>query len=231
MPAGTQNIPLFGLHLGLAWILALFVAFSLGPNPALAGKPAALALDVSGTTKPAIDPFSELETKTPIELAPDATIEFLHYRSCKAITVQGGRLNFSSERYLFKGGKILETKRAECPKTVALSGASKIGGIVVRGGSGNKKKAVTGTTRPSFVLVGTDADGYAAIRISRQGNTILDAKLHRRSFIYPDAAPTLEKGEFYNVTLTPAGGGKPRSFTLKPRGKPKKYTPTLIRVD
>ena len=70
-----------------------------------------------------------------------------------------------------------------------------------------------------------------AIRISRQGNTILDAKLHGRSFIYPDAAPTLEKGEFYNVTLTPAGGGKPRSFTLKPRGKPKKYTPTLIRVD
>ena len=167
----------------------------MGANGAQAGKPAALALDVSGPTKPALEPFSELETKTPIELDPDTTIEFLHYKSCKAITVRGGRLNFSEGRYLYKGGKILDTKHAECPKTVALSGASKIGGIVVRGGPSLRKKQepVSSTTRPSFVLVGARADGYATIRIMRNKKIILDAKLHGRSFIYPDSAPTLEK--------------------------------------
>lgn len=196
---------------------------------AAAGKPAALALDVSGPTTPPIEPFSELETKVPIELGAETTIEFLHYATCQAVTVQGGRLNFTSQRYLFKGGKILDTKRAECPKSVALGGASQIGGVVLRGGPGSK--AVRVTTRPSFVLVGDDADGYSRIAISHNGKTVLEADLHGRVFFYPETAPTLEKGKSYQVVLTPVSGGEQREFTLTPRGRPKKYTLTLIRVD
>lgn len=209
-------------------IFALISAVVLAPNLAFAGEPAALALDISGPSKPAVEPFTELETKTPIELDPETTIEFLHYATCKAVTIKGGRLNFTQQRFLHKGGTVLESKRAECPKTVALSGASQIGGVVFRSANGKK---VTATTRPSIVLVGNQADTYREIRISQRGKTILEAKLHGRSFIYPDNAPTLEKGQQYEVTLTPSDGGKLRTFKLKARGKPKKYTLTLIRVD
>lgn len=208
--------------------LSILCTISLTPSFAYAGEPAALALDISGPTTPTVEPFSELETKTPIEIGPDTTIEFLHYATCKAVTVKGGRLNFTQQRFLHKGGTVLESKRAECPKTVALSGASQIGGVVFRSANGKK---VTATTRPSIVLVGSQADTYREIRISQRGKTILEAKLHGRSFIYPDTAPTLEKGQQYEVTLTPSDGGKLRTFKLKARGKPKKYTLTLIRVD
>lgn len=213
---------------GFGPLFAAAVAISIFAADGHADSPAALALDVSGATTPAVEPFSELLTKSPIELDADTTIEFLHYASCKAVVVKGGRLNFTQQRYLYKGGNILESKRADCPKSVALSGASQIGGVVLRGPG----KSVSATTRPSFVLVGAQADQYSDIQISSGGSVIFEAKLHGRSFIYPDTAPTLEKGKSYQVTLTPAEeGGKKRSFTLKARGKPKKYTLTLIRVD
>lgn len=211
-------------------IAAVFCLFAFTGTAAYAGTPAALVLDITGPTTPAVEPFSELETKSPIEIDAETTIEFLHYATCQAITVKGGRLNFTSQRYLFKGGKILDTKRAECPKKVALTGASQIGGVVLRG-SGGKQDSYRLTTRPSFVLVGADADSYTEINISRDGKSIVEAKLHGRVFFYPDSAPALEKGESYQVTLTPAGGGEPRSFNLTAQGRPKKYALTLIRVD
>ena len=77
----------------------IVVAISLGlaSTIAHAGTPAALALDVSGSTTPEIEPFSELETKSPIELDPETTVEFLHYASYQAVTVKGGRLNFTKQ--------------------------------------------------------------------------------------------------------------------------------------
>ncbi len=211
--------------------LIIFAAgiLALAAANAHAGTPAALALDVFGPTTPAVEPFSELETKSPIELDADTTMEFLHYASCKAVTVKGGRLNFTKQRYLYKGGKIIEAKRAECPKSVALTGASQIGGVILRGAG--KKKSVTATTRPSFVLIGQQADSYANISIAQNGRPVFDAKLHGRVFFYPETAPALTKGQSYDVTLTPSGGGKARNFKIKARNKPKKYTLTLIRVD
>jgi len=205
------------------------ISFGLVSTAAQAAKPAALALDVSGPTTPQIEPFTELEPKSPIELGPDTTIEFLHYHRCETITVKGGRLNFTSQRYLHKGGKVVSVKRAECAKEVALTGASAIGGIVVRSAGGNK--GVKATTRPSFVLVGKNADGYAFLRISENGKTVLESKLHGRAFFYPESAPILKRGNFYTVTLTPAGSGKPKTFKLEARRRPDKYTLTLIRVD
>ncbi|NKB55984.1 MAG: hypothetical protein GKS00_06580 [Alphaproteobacteria bacterium] len=221
---GNTDTPLQRIIKVLACLL-VFVAAE-----AHAGKPAALALDVSGPTTPAVEPFSELETKAPIVLDAETTIEFLHYKSCQAVTVKGGRLNFTEQRYLYKGGKIVSTKRAECPKSVALSGASQIGGVVLRSAGGGKS-ALKVTTRPSFVLVGPKADGFMTIRISQKSKLIVEAKLASRVFHYPKTAPTLEKGQSYEVTLSPAGGGKPRNFSLKARGRPKKNALTLIRVD
>jgi len=112
------------------------LCFQFGYGVAQAGKPAALALEVSGATTPAVEAFTELETKNPITLDASTTIEFLHYASCKTIIVQGGQLSFTEQRYLYKRGKVLGSKRAECPKSVAASGASQIGGLVLRGRGG-----------------------------------------------------------------------------------------------
>jgi len=137
-------------------------------------------------------------------------------------------LSFTEQRYLYKRGKVLGSKRAECPKSVAASGASQIGGLVLRGRGGT---GVRVTTRPSFVLVGARADGYTSIRISQNGKTIHESALSGRTFHYPDSASTLKKGQSYEVTLAPKDSAKPRKFTLKAQGRPKKGALTLIRVD
>lgn len=230
MVAAMLNIASFKRIIAGLW-RTLFASVFLtifGYGAAQAGKPAALALEVSGATTPVVEAFTELETKNTITLDASTTIEFLHYASCKTVIVQGGQLSFTEQRYLYKGGKVLGSKRAECPKSVAASGASQIGGVVMRSAGGG---GVRVTTRPSFVLVGARADEFSSIRISQGDRTIHETALDGRTFHYPDSASTLEKGQSYEVTLTPKDGAKPRKFKLKAQGRPKKDALTLIRVD
>ncbi len=152
----------------------------------------------------------------------------MHYATCQTVTVKGSRLSFTRQRFLLKGGKILSTKRAECPKSITLSGASQIGGVVLRSA---KNSTLRVTTKPSFVLVGAKADGYASIRITLNGKTVLESVLAGRAFLYPDSAPPLENSKIYKVFLKPAVGGKAQNFSFKTRGRSKRTTLMLIRVD
>lgn len=205
------------------------VAHGTTPASAANDTPTALALDITGPSKPEIEPFSELLKSDKITLGPNTVLEFIHYASCQSVTVQGGRLSFSNQRYFLKGGQILDQKRTECPKSVALSGASQIGGIVLRNNSGRTTLRVS--TKPSFVLIGKQGATYTAIRVTQNDKLVLEGALNDRVFHWPDSVAALKKGTSYTVVLTPEAGGTPRQFSLKASSSRKKSAMTLIRLD
>ncbi len=204
--------------------MAIFLA-----SPALAAGPVALATAVTGKTEPVVEPFTEFDARAKITLAPGTEIEFLHYASCQIIVVRDGTLIFTAERYLLRRGKVIRAKRAKCPKTLTLTGASQIGGIVLRGASGAKNMRVAAT--PSFILVGKRAPDVVSIRIARDGHDIVNAKNPGRAFHWPADAPRLEKGRTYTVTLTLRGQTAPKTFNIKVTDRGGKAAITLIRLD
>lgn len=206
----------------------------VGNAHAAKGAPAALALDVDGSTVPPVEPFTELERNQIIQLDPGATMGFMHYATCQSVTVKGGRLSFSKQRYFLKGGKIVNAQRAECPKRVAFKGASQIGGAILR--SSNVASALRISTKPSFVFVGNQDAKFKSIRVNQGAKTLLEGAIRGPVFHWPDGASALESGKSYAVTLMPGSGiigsgGEPRVFILKPRTLKKKGAITLIRVD
>ena len=215
-----------------SFITAILFFTTTGPAPAIAATgetPTALALDITGASVPEVEPFSELLKRDKINLGPETVLEFMHYASCQSVTVQGGRLSFSDQRYFLKGGRILSQKRAECPKSVAISGASQIGGIVLRNNPGGSTLRVP--TKPSFVLIGKKGAAYKSIRITQNDKVLLEGALEGRVFHWPDSAAALKKGSSYEVVLTPLSGDAPRNFSLKAQSSRKKGAMTLIRID
>jgi len=210
------------------WILVVAaVAVTVGAASARAASPAALVFAVTGETEPAVEAFSEIEPGNPIQIGPDTEIEFLHYARCEAVTVRGGRLNFTQERFLASGGKILDRKRSKCPKTIAVSGASEVGGVVLRSGkSGNRVP-----TRPTFVLVGARADDFGTIAVSQGDRTLLNSEVEKRVFHWPESAPDLAKGDPYVVTLRTSDGTFEKRLKVRSTGRSGKGTLTLLRVD
>ena len=208
-----------------AVIASLFIAAASWPS--LAKGPVALATSVSGQTTPAIEAFSEFQSDTKLKLLADTEIEFVHYPTCQTVIVKGGRLSFSSERYFLKKGKILSTKRAKCPRTVALAGASQIGGLVLRGSSTNKSLKVS--LNPTFVLVGDGTGSVEEISVSQDGKLIAEAMKPGRVFHWPENVPSLQKGQTYMVTLKIKGQTETQSFTIESKGGAEAIT--LIRLN
>lgn len=212
------------------WILVVTALLTvLAVAPVQAGKaPVALALDVIGVAEPALEPFAELFAGDSFTLGDDAEVTFLHYVSCQEIVVRGGHVNFSDQQYTVRKGKVVDVKRAKCPKTVSLGSDTRIGGVVLRAAG---KKALKLTPQPSFVVVGAKRDQYVKVRILKDGKALYEGALAEHHFQWPADTPPLAKGKGYALELLPAAGGKAKNVGFevgKPRGK---AAVTLVRVD
>src|SRR5947209_6720167 len=83
---GGSNVPVLGL--------LLFVGFFFATAAFAAGEPpAGMVMSVSGSVTPALAAMSEIPADTPLRLAEDAELTFLHYGRCKLVTVTGGTVN------------------------------------------------------------------------------------------------------------------------------------------
>lgn len=207
-------------------VLGGIVALLIGLGQASASEPVALILELEGETDPVVEAFGELSAGEAVKLSDTGTMLFLHYPSCAEVTVQGGRLVMSAQRYTLQGGRIVSVDRARCPKTVVLSQAGDVGGVIFRaaGGKGTKLGA-----RPEFVLAGMKTDSIAQVRIRRGEQTIADVKLKGHNFMWPAEQPDLADGDGYVAELLDAGGGIVQSlnFEVASRGRP---AVTVVRM-
>lgn len=209
--------------------MALILAFGLAP--AGAGGPAvaaavALAVEVTGKTDPAIEPFTELESGTSIQLDANTKIEFLHYNSCQTIVVHGGRITFTEQQYLVRGGELVSAERTKCPEVAAAGTQGGIGGVLMRsGGAGLKLRP-----QPRFAFVGQSRAGYDRLRVLKGGTVLLESALADNQFAWPAAEAPLAVGKDYALELSGKGDARTRiGFEVEER---RGTVPlTIVRLD
>jgi hypothetical protein len=207
----------------------LALAFAVATaGPAAARSAVALALEVKGATRPVVEPYAELEAGQSVRLDGGAEIEFLHYATCETVTVKGGDLAFSEQRFSVRGGEIAEVKRSKCPTTVTLQGDSQIGGAVLRGSPGPRVLSLP--TRPGFVVVGAARWSYRTVRIRREGQTIFEGALAGPRFEWPKDRAPLDADGSYTLELLSETGAT-RAFALRAEERRGAPPLTVVRLD
>lgn len=117
---------IFTVTLGLVW--------TLGAGGAAAQDGAALVLETSGAAVPAVKPYAEIRAGTAVTLAGDARLVLLHYRTCRTVTLVGGRISVGADTYAVVGGATVRETQGRCPRPVTLKadGEVVVGGVVTR---------------------------------------------------------------------------------------------------
>jgi hypothetical protein len=219
------------------WLLAgasLLWAPGAGLAHAQTPPPLALVLETQGATRPALQAYTELSAGTPVALATGARLVFLHYGTCRAVTVVGGTLTLTPQGYTLAGGTTESETPRPCPRTVRVREGvvGGVGGIVLRG---PPRAPLRFPPQPAFVLTGARAGDFASTRITRGGQTLVEGPVEARQFRWPAAAPALASGGELQLWLLPrAPGGAPVTipFTVgDPPADPAQDAPILIAID
>jgi hypothetical protein len=192
----------------------LAILIGLAATRALAGEPAALVLDVTGDTEPAVFPYSEIEAGTEVTLADDATLSLIHYGTCKALTLIGGSVRIEANRYLIGRSRVEEERAQDCPNEVALAEDGTAAGVLMRGGD-----ALHLPLRPSFVLAGGRADTVERIDILSGAEPVMTLPVKARHVAWPEDAAALKSGSEYGVSIVHSDGSSSEyAFLANARG-------------
>lgn len=186
-------------------VLALLAGCCAGQ--ALAQTPSGMVMEVSGGTEPAIQALTEVEPGFTVKLAAGAKLSFVHYTSCKLVSVEGGTVTMKLSAYTVDGKVLSEQKR--CPKRFALAagGSTEAGGMVLRGAP-----AIM-STRPIFLITGSGADGVVSAELRQDGKVVGTLPINARRASLPDATPALPAGGDYDLVVkTKAGEPITRKF-------------------
>jgi hypothetical protein len=193
---------------------------------------AGLVLEVTGAPAPPIKPFREIPPGAVISLASGATMTFVHYQTCRAVSVSAGTVTVRSDDYTIVGGSKVEEQRP-CPRPVSLRRGGETAGIVLRGGE--PPPAIL-PPRPTFVIVGARADTAAKVRIARDtGETVLEAPVEGRQFVWPHDVAPLAPDATYDLNIVFEGStiasARLRFVVERPGAVASPAPLTLIRAD
>jgi len=205
----------------------LGVAALMSCGASLAGEPAALVLELSGDTEPALFPFSEIEDGTEIRLGEESRLGFIHYGTCKMVIMIGGEVRIEQSRYLIRRGRVESERVQHCPREVVLlDEEGTAAGVLMRGAESagvllRGRETVSGMPlRPSFVFVGARADRVTSVEISADGTVVATLLADGRRAAWPETAPDLEADSVYAVEIAWADGTRSTyDFVAEPRGR------------
>lgn len=196
-------------HVGPALAQYLFLALCLFLSitcEAQAQTFSALVLEKRGASQPELLPYTEVPVGSSVSLSPGTKLVFLHYQTCSTVTVLGGKVTFNADAYSVTGGATPKEVKTPCPRVVRLKGDGQPAGIVVRSIS----PTIHLTTAPAFVLTGPRADEFSAVLISQRSQTVVEAPLTGRRFLWPGDKPALAPNADYDLILVPKGPAKAR---------------------
>ena len=95
-----------------------------------AERSVALALEVSGTTTPVVEPYDELLSGQVVELSAESEIQFYHYGSCETVIVKGGQISFGGAGYTIDQEASVEVVPRKCPTEVFLNQDAQVAGAL-----------------------------------------------------------------------------------------------------
>jgi hypothetical protein len=207
------------------WLAAALLAASLTPAGATA-EAVALAVEIEGATDPAIEPFSEIDSGSSLDLGKATRIEFMHYTSCQTVIVVGGRITFTEQQFLVKGGEIVDVKRAKCPEVASAKGGN-LGGVLLRSGGGAMKLL----PEPRFAFVGAGRGAFDRLRVVKGEAVVLEARIDGHQFAWPETALPLAPGEGYALELLRRDGGEATRIDFEVKASRGKAPMTVVRLD
>ena len=211
-----------GRLMGIAALVSLCV-----PSAAAAENASALVLEKSGATTPEMQPYTEVAVGATVSLASGTKLVFLHYQTCRTVTVVGGSVTFEANAYTTAGGGKPQEVRTPCPPTVRLKKGGEVAGVVMRSISPSVRLSIS----PNFVLVGERADDFIAAAVSQDGTMLLQAPLTGRGFRWPASAAPLVANTNYKLLLVPKAADKGRiTVEFRTEGQAEGQL-TLISID
>ena len=181
-----------------AFIVGTVVAIGTFNTSLMAAeRSVALALEVSGTTMPVVEPYDELLSGQVVKLSAESEMKFLHYGSCETVIVKGGQISFGEVGYTIDQGTIVEAVPGECPTKVSLKQDAQVGGVVFR-----DTGPLTLSEQPKLMLIGRCRDQMKSARISRSGKILFELERMGHELALPGGI-TLVPGGNYLLELYP----------------------------
>lgn len=191
------------------WLYACLAASGmLAAGSAAAADAVALIMSVSGKVSPDIAAYSEISAETAIDLGADGRVSFVHYPSCRQVTVLGGKLTFGTQEVQLIGGTIERETPQKCPKKMSVKVADAGQAAAVRFRS-LKIPTDRLSLRPSCVLLGDTARDYNQAQVTRDNKVVASIKLSAPAFSWPAKTAALESNLNYTLVLTSAKPGVP----------------------
>jgi hypothetical protein len=189
--------------------------------------PAALILEIGRSSPPALRPYTEIAAGQTIRLASNGRLVFLHYGTCRAVSVVGGSLTLHAQNFTLTGGRTESDAPRPCPRRVGMERSSgSVAGLVFR-----SIRFPQLPRRPTFVVVGAHAVDFGKLRVAEGSQVVLEAVLDGPRFRWPATKAPLAPGRQYDLTLVPrATEAAPATmpFTV---GSDDDDVPVLLSVD
>jgi hypothetical protein len=216
--------------------LLLLVVSAPAVAEAQAPKNAGLVLEVAGSTTLALRPYTELAPGTVVKLGPAGRLVFVHYLSCRTVTVAGGTVTVDVDRYTATGTR--SEARTPCPRAVTLKRGGETAGLLVRGMRPPRESRpgpppLTLPGAPDLVLVGDRAAEVAAVTVAQGGVTVAEVRMNGPRLSWPRSAPALQPDATYDLVLSfksPAASPVTLPFVVAPPGTAS-ASPTILTVD
>lgn len=211
----------------MARIVSLFLGASIAfASPAAgAAENAAIILDYTGTPDPLLQSYNELPSGTTIELGPTEQIILLHYKTCRTITIQGGKIRVGTADLDVDGGKMTVTESGTCPQQSQLRVAGIGGGVMVRAAG-----PIILPDTLSCILVGGKGGDVESLALVDGGKTVTTAMVvGRRTIMMPGSLP-IEPGHAYTLRIKLKGIEEPQEQKISTAAHPLSG-PCLIRLD
>jgi hypothetical protein len=125
---------------------------------------AALVMELTGATKPALAVHREIAPGTRIAIAPGAHLSLLHYATCSIVTFSGGTVKVTEQGLEAAEANIESRQRGPCPHThkISLGGPGPLGGGIVS----------RGINRDPVEYADVAADGLVVITGARSANAV-----------------------------------------------------------
>ena len=190
-------------------VLALLslVLIAAVARSAAAAEPVGMVFDVSGPVEPALERFAELSGGGSYQLGASTRLTFVHYRTCRVVSIVGGTIRLDQARYDIIGGRIESEQVQSCPQqyVVPPSGAlaGTTGALLLRSGAGD---ALIISARPDLIVTGARADDFSSVEIRRDDVAVAQFPLTSRRFVWPRNRDRLAAGRSYRLVLSRPNG-------------------------
>lgn len=192
----------------IAWAMAMLAGVVRADETRMAG----MVLDLHGDISPPVQKLEEVPADRALTLGPSTSVTFLHYGSCKLVTVTGpGTLELSmGNRWENRDLKVDKEESGPCPRRYELEGSS--AGMIMR----NIGAVLSLSSQPEIWLAGPHAREIATGEIVNAADPTAPIRVASTDgrLLTPAGTPPLKDKETYYLRLADRSGSRRYELTF-----------------